>query len=196
MVIYLDTETTGLRPGNICQLSYLMQSGDKVCAKNFFFEVDFVEYGAFCVHGFSVERLRELSKGKRFCDCISEIEKDFEKATYIVCHNTAFDFSFLRKEFEDCNRFFNSEKGFCTMKNSVGFCKLQRSNHIGYKYPKLSELLSKLNVSEKEVLTKTEQLFKEKCGFHDARYDTTAVYMAVNRCGVEPESFIKIKTCL
>ena len=36
MIIYFDTETTGLYPGQICQLSYVMQDEGKVVAKNFF----------------------------------------------------------------------------------------------------------------------------------------------------------------
>ena len=78
MIIYLDTETTGLRPGQICQLSYVIQDGQQVRGKNFFYTVDAVEYGAFMVHGFSVEKLKSLSKGKRFSDSILEVKEDFE----------------------------------------------------------------------------------------------------------------------
>ena len=64
MIIYLDTETTGLCPGNICQLSYVLQTEKEVKAKNFYFAVDNVEYGAYSVHGLSPEILYKLSNGR------------------------------------------------------------------------------------------------------------------------------------
>ena len=73
MILYLDTETTGLYPGEICQLSYIMQDKDGATAKNFFFAVKDVEYGAYLVHGFSVQILKELSGGKTFSDHADEI---------------------------------------------------------------------------------------------------------------------------
>ena len=193
MILYFDTETTGLRPGNICQLSYILQRGSAIKPKNFFFTVDFVEMGALAVHGFSVPLLKRLSQGKRFKDFIDEIEEDFNLADVIVAHNTAFDFSFMRKEFENANRFFNSEKGFCTMKNSLSFCKLSRTNHKGYKYPKLSELCSKLGISDSDIQRFAEEAFEVECGFHDARFDTAALFLAFNKGVTCIESFAKIK---
>ena len=48
------------------QLSYIMQTKEEVSAKNFFFSVDYVEPSALAVHGFSVQKLKELSLGKEF----------------------------------------------------------------------------------------------------------------------------------
>ena len=42
MTIYFDTETTGLIPGRIIQLSYIIDNDGEVSAKNFFFAVDYV----------------------------------------------------------------------------------------------------------------------------------------------------------
>ena len=193
MVLYFDTETTGLRPGNICQLSYILQRGSAIKPKNFFFTVDFVEYSAFAVHGFSVPLLRQLSGGKRFTDLADEIEEDFSLADLIVSHNTSFDFSFMRKEFENSNKFFNSEKGFCTMKNSITYCKLSRSNHRGYKYPKLIELCSFLGIEDREISRFAEQTFDAECGFHDARFDTSALFLVANKGIGKIENFNKIK---
>ena len=193
MIIFLDTETTGLYPGNICQLSYILQDGDKVSAKNLFFAVDFVEFGAFMVHGFSVERLQVLSNGKRFCDYAKEIYLDFSSADLIITHNTSFDFMFLRKEFERLGMDFEPKNSFCSMKNMTAVCKLQRSSGRGYKYPKLSELCAFFDISDDEILAESKKIFGEKTGYHDARFDTTAVYLAVNKglkvglidCGVK-----------
>ena len=181
MILYFDTETSGLRPGQICQLSYVMQEGLDATAKNFFFTVDFVEYGAFCVHGFSVEKLKTLSCGKRFADCFNEIEEDFSKADVIVGHNVNFDISFMRAEYQTLGKVFYIKNEFCTMKKTTSVCKLQRCNHVGYKYPKLNELCAHLSISDGDILRATKALFGAQVGFHDARFDTTAVFLAVNR---------------
>ncbi len=186
MVIFFDTETTGLCPGNICELSYIMQDGDNIKGKNFFFAVDYVEYGALCVHGFSVEKLEQLSGGKDFSCFIDEIEKDFSAADLIVSHNTAFDIMFMRKEFERSERDFTYKDSFCSMKKMTPICKIPRANGVGYKYPKLSELCSFFSVTEADVKKTCIKIFGADCGFHDARYDTAALFLSVNR-GVESE---------
>ena len=178
MILYFDTETSGLHPGQICQLSYIMQSGDKTTAKNFFFAVDYVEYGAFSVHGFSVDKLKRLSGGKRFIDCFKEIEQDFLSADLVVSHNTAFDFSFMRAEYERVMAVFKYKNSFCTMKKTTPICKFTRSCGVAYKYPKLSELCSFLMITDNEIFEKCKALFGANVGYHDARFDTTAVYLA------------------
>ena len=180
MIVYLDTETTSLYPGQICQLSYVMQGGGRVQAKNFFFTVDSMDYGAQKVHGFSMEKLKVLSNGKRFFDHADEIEKDLRQADVLVSHNTAFDFMFLRAEFERVGRIFVVKDEFCSMKKSTPVCKLLRSKGEGYKYPKLSELTAYFDIKDWEVRRQSEKLFGYESGYHDARFDTTAVYLAVN----------------
>ena len=181
MIIYLDTETSGLNPGQICQLSYILQDGTKVKAKNFFFDVDYVEFGAYMVHGFSVEKLRVLSCGLGFNNHFQEIEKDFNSADVICAHNTSFDFKFLSKEFERCGSMFLPKEQFCTMKNSITACKLPRTNSRGYKYPKLAELCSFLGVSDSQISQTTTKLFGSQAGYHDARFDTTALFISTNK---------------
>ena len=181
MIIYFDTETSGLHPGQICQLSYVMQDKTKSIAKNFFFSVDYVEYGAYLVHGFSVENLKSLSNGKRFSDCFDEIRKDFESADVLVSHNTAFDFSFMRAEYDRLGKVFYFKNEYCTMKKATPFCKLSRKSGAGYKYPKLNELCSILSVSDNEIEQTTKRLFDFSSGYHDARFDTVAVFLAVNK---------------
>lgn len=182
MLLFFDTETTGLYPGQICQLSYVMQSANGVKAKNFFFTVDDMEYGAFQVHGFSAEKLFELSHGARFSDRVKEIEKDFLSASVIISHNADFDCSFMRAEFERLNRVFIVNDSFCSMKNSVAMCKLKRKHGEGYKYPKLSELCAFLNLTDEKIKKASIDLFGADASFHDARFDTAAVYLAVNKC--------------
>ncbi|MBQ9734445.1 MAG: 3'-5' exonuclease [Clostridia bacterium] len=190
MILYFDTETSGLRPGQICQLSYLLQTQNEVTAKNFFFTVDSVEYGAYMVHGFSVDKLRKLSGGKRFADHIDEIEKDFLSSDMLVSHNTAFDFSFMRTEFERLNRQFIINGEFCTMKKSTPVCKLMRSSCANYKYPKLAELCDYFGITVDSIKDASNELFGAHAGYHDARFDTVAVYLSANT-GMKSEKIFK-----
>ena len=182
MIIYFDTETTGLYPGQICQLSYIMQTKEKTCAKNFFFKVDFVEPSAQAVHGFSVQKLQDLSLGKDFSCFFNEISADFEKADLICAHNTNFDFSFMRKEYERLNQTFYVKNEFCSMKKSTPVCKLLRKSGAGYKYPKLGELCDFVGISNEQISHQTSTFYGGATSFHDARFDTSALYLAVNRC--------------
>lgn len=181
MIIYLDTETTGLHPGNICQLSYIIQEDEVLRAKNMFFKVDGMEYGAFKVHGFSLERLNELSCGKRFADRIDEVNTDFQSADMVVAHNTSFDFMFLSKEFENCGKFFSVKDSFCSMKKMTPICKIPRNSNTGYKYPKLSELCGFFSVTDDDILRESKSVFGEETNYHDARFDCTAVYLAMTK---------------
>lgn len=196
MIIYLDTETSGLFPGQICQLSYIMQSKNQVLAKNFFFNVNYVEYGAFKVHGFSVEKLKALSNGLDFSYHVNEIAQDFNSAELIVAHNISFDLAFLRKEFERANKTLFVKRELCSMKKTVGLCKLPKSNGTGYKYPKLSQLCDCLQLSEDNVKGETEKLFNTSAAFHDARFDTVAVFLAVNELMKNNEQFNLLKDYL
>ena len=179
MILYFDTETTGLYPGSICQLSYVMQTKNGVSAKNKFFTVAHVDYGAYMVHGFSVEKLLKLSGGKRFSDAFDEINEDFIRADAVVAHNCAFDFSFMRAEYERLGKIFAVKKEFCSMKTSVSVCKLAKTRGAGYKYPKLYELCEHFGITENDVRECAGDLFgKTTVGFHDARFDTAALYLA------------------
>ena len=195
MILYFDTETSGLYPGQICQLSYIMQTKEGFSSKNFFFTVDYVETGALAVHGFSVQKLKSLSNGKKFADFFDEIKKDFENADVIVSHNTSFDFSFMRKEFERLNQVFYIKNEFCSMKKSTPICKFLRKSGVGYKYPKLQELCEFLSISNDDILAFASNSFNSESGFHDARFDTSAVFLAVNKM-IEKGNFKELEEFL
>ena len=196
MIICFDTETTSLNPGQICQLSYTMQSGGNIRARNLFFSVDSMDYSAFMVHGFSMEKLKRLSNGKRFEDYIDIIESDFNSADLIVSHNTSFDFMFMRAEFERLGRTFYTNKEFCTMKNFTPICKLPKKRGDGYKYPKLSELCQFLNISDEQIKISSNKVFGATADYHDARFDTTAVLLSLNLAINKFEEFKCLKDFL
>ena len=182
MIIYFDTETTGLFPGNIIQLSYIKESKNEVVGKNFYFSVDYIEPSAQAVHGISVEQLKILSKGKTFSEYAEEIAKDFYESSLVVAHNFSFDLSFMLAEFHGLNAMFKYKESFDTMKYFTPVLKLPRKNGKGYKYPKLTELVEFANVDSSSVLSAVENCFgKGSFGFHNACFDVSAMYLAVKK---------------
>ena len=196
MIIYFDTETTGLRPGQICQLSYILRDSFGFKTKNFFFSVDSVEYSAYLVHGFSVNKLKALSGGKTFADFAEEIAKDFSLADVIIAHNVDFDLSFLRAEFAKTNVSFTYKNAFCSMKTAVPVCKIMRSSGKGYKYPKLIEFATFCGITEGEALEKEKEWFGSVSHTHDARLDTALLALCVENVMVTSEEFKGLLRCI
>ncbi len=176
MILFFDTETTGLMPGRIIQLTYIMVDESETQAKNFFFEVEYIEPSASAVNGFTVEKLAKLSQGNTFSCDIDEIYDDFRNADLIVAHNVGFDLKFLMAEFDYQDRRFRYNEEFDTMKFFTPIMKLTRSNHQGFKYPKLAELCEFLDIYPYDITRKVMEMFGEEDVFaHDARYDTVAL---------------------
>ncbi len=181
-MIILDTETTDYRPGQIAQLSYILADGDAITgAGNYWFAVEYMSPGAEQVHGLSEELLWRLSGGLTFEDQVSRFHGDFE-GRMVVAHNTPFDMGFLAAEFSRCGRVFEPRSTFCTMRMSTSACRLPRPSG-GYKWPKLEEAVRCLDIPPEEVSALADTLFggEEGAGFHDARYDTAAVYLIYRR---------------
>lgn len=183
-LLFLDTETTDKSPGQICQLTYIIYDTDlpkenRVSAKNFFFSVDFVSDTAYNVHGFDVNTLKSLSGNLTFKDLYKLFKKDLTENDFILGHNINFDISFLRREFDRINVEFKPKNLFCSMNYFKNILKLKSS--IGtIKSPKLSELLEHLKITEENILNYTNKLFNsDETYFHDARFDTTALYLAI-----------------
>lgn len=175
--IIFDTETTGLNPGNICQLSYVIIDDDNIIAKNYFFKVNFIEPGAQRVHGFSVTKLIELSENRNFTEQHEIIYNDFNDVDVLVAHNFSFDIRFITKEFTSCDKKMNYGKSFCTMRSFTHLCQLKKWGG-GMKYPNLGEMMTAFNVSQELVKQKVTELYgNDKTGFHDARYDAVATYL-------------------
>ncbi len=193
-MIIFDTETTGLdtSKNNICQLSYIKVADfnkrkpvEIRSAKNFFFTVDYVEEGAEAVHGFSVDKLRELSGCKRFEDYASEIYEDFKDEDCLCGHNVSFDINFLIKELDEAGynagEFLYKER-FCTMEEYTDILQLDYNEFYGsYKWPRLSEVVDFLSIDKNDLESKTKEVFDldENVDFHDARLDvitTLAIY--------------------
>ncbi|WMJ81804.1 3'-5' exonuclease [Clostridium sp. MB40-C1] len=179
--IFIDTETTGIEPGEIVQLTYCicdtnLQGEEKVCfSKNFFFDVDYIEPSAQRVHGFSVEKLKILSNGKTFKDVASEVSEDLKDGVFIA-HNVNFDKKFVVAEFNKLNNIdWNPKDFFCTMEYFKPIVKAKtKTGRI--KNPRLEETIDFLKINKKTVLKGAKRLFNcDDVNFHDARYDVAAL---------------------
>ena len=186
--IVFDTETTGFKPGNICQLAYLMADDGRVSGKNLYFQVDYVEPGAQNVHGLSVEKLNELSGGKGFGNFAEEIMDDFASAQIWIAHNYSFDASFMSAEFRRCKMAFAAPKHFCTMQKYTPVMKLpSRRSWSGpgqYKYPTLRELIAFMGITDAEIANLADTSFKTEgsgISYHDARFDCAATYLCYQK---------------
>lgn len=186
MKVVFDTETTGLNPceNEIAQLSYIMvdDNYEIKTAKNFYFSVDYVEPGASHVNGLTKKVLDELSEGKKFEDFAEEIYCDFLSSETLIAHNIEFDLSFIREEFKRLNydiyKLNENKKYCCTMHEYTDILKINHKYH-GYKYPRLDEVMWKLNVSREHISNMANDIFEiEDIGYHDARFDIVATLIA------------------
>ena len=111
---------------------------------------------------------------------MEEIYDDFFAADLIVAHNAPFDIGFMINEFYRRERRFRYKEEFDTMRYFTPIMKLPRRNGAGYKFPKLTELGEFLDIYPYDVTKKTMELFDSGVSAHDARYDTTALYLCFN----------------
>lgn len=181
-LLFFDTETTSIKPGSICQLSYITVDASVkpqvTTGRNFFFTVEEMDPSAEEVHGFSLEKLYELSEGQYFEDLVMDFIDDFKEADFIIGHNVNFDVRFLKHELDILGDEFTPKNTFCTMAYYKDICKIQKSNG-DIKNPKLSEVIEWLNISEKQIADTADRLFEGSGNYHDARFDTAATYLTV-----------------
>jgi DNA polymerase-3 subunit epsilon len=172
--IFLDTETSGFKPGQIAQLTYTITIDDivQLPAKNFFLACDYIDPGAEKIHGFSVERLKILSGGKCFKDIAEEVAMDLQGGIFIA-HNVQFDINFVKTEIERAGYPFDILDKFCTMEYFTDIIKL-KGKYGKHKWPKLEETMQFLGI-ESDSKNFKDGLHKlyggGEIGFHDARFD-------------------------
>jgi len=183
--LFIDTETSGFKPGSIAQLTYVITIDDKVeAAKNFFLSCNYIDPGAEKIHGFSVEKLKVLSGGKSFKDIAEEVAMDLKDGIFIA-HNVKFDIDFVKTEIERAGYPFDIGGQFCTMKYFENIIKL-KGKYGKYKWPKLEETMQFLEIDteSKGFNDGLQRLYgDEGISFHDARFDVagliTVYYKAI-----------------
>lgn len=183
-LIFFDTETTDIKPerGSICQLSYIVvdtsTKPNSIQGKNFFFTVESMSPSAEKIHGFSLEKLYELSNGEYFEDKLNEFLNDFLEADILIGHNVSFDIKFLCHELEGIGEDYTPKNKFCTMNYYKNICKIKKANGE-IKNPKLVEVVQFFSISDDLIAKKAEMFFDGSGNYHDARFDVTATYLIV-----------------
>ena len=181
-LLIFDTETTSIKPGHICQLSYITIDAStkpqQTIGKNFFFTVDEMDPAAEAVHGFSLEKLYDLSNGQYIEDLIEEFINDFSEADFVIGLNVNFDVRFLKLELEAMGIDYEPKNMFCTMQYYRDICKILRPSG-DYKNPKLEEVINFLGITKDQISSKADELFQGSGDYHDARFDTAATYLLI-----------------
>lgn len=180
--IFLDTETTSLCPGQIGQLSMIIEEENgEVSTKNYFFKIDYISPSAEEICGRGIEFYEKASGGKVFADYKDEIYNTLADST-LIAHNIKFDVNFISTEFWRQNILFKPSNEFDTMEYFKEICKIPGKGKYKYKNPKLEELVEYFNINKEAIRKYSEQLFgnddNTNDGFHDARYDTTSMFIA------------------
>jgi DNA polymerase III epsilon subunit-like protein len=157
-VLVFDTETSGLPTErnasiykttvwpHIVQLSYIVY--DTETDKLVGLEDDYINIPdtvimdpeSVKIHNITSDQLRN---GITIVEALEKFNAHSDKADLLVAHNVSFDKRMLMVEGIRNKIKMNITDTFCTMKNSINLCKLERSWPNGdtyFKYPKLSEL--------------------------------------------------------
>jgi DNA polymerase III epsilon subunit-like protein len=158
-LLIIDTETTGLPKYKnssiyktdewpyIIQLSWILwdiENNNFINHENDYIKINnniIIEDGSFKTHGISRNYLNKY--GIRLTESLNKLEKAMKECNLIVGHNISFDKRIIIVECIRRNIKFNWKNVFCTMKNSVELCQIEKknsNNEIYYKYPTLNEL--------------------------------------------------------
>lgn len=176
--VYTDAETTGFEPGQITQLSYIVEENNQVIKRvNQYLKVSYIAPDAARVTGLTIDRLDRLSDGRVFADRAQEFYDDIN-GSILIGHNIAFDAKFLSAELFRCGESYVADKRFCTMNFLTPMMQLPRKRGNGFKLPKLEEAMAFLEIKTSD----TERFAKAIFGnfplqAHDSRFDTMAVYL-------------------
>lgn len=171
-IICFDTETTGLIPRPkpmifakdkwpfIIQLSYIVIDTN---SKDYIFENDYIkldDYSVLTEESYNIHKIDKNfleEKGKKLYDVLIKFNSYLKECEVVLAHNLEFDKDMIIIE---CYRnkvfhYFNNNsikiQEYCTMKEGVNICKIEKTNSRGeiyYKWPKLKELYTNLFTDE------------------------------------------------
>lgn len=176
-LVYLDTETSGFQPGQISQISYLVEEkGQMIKRVNQYFNIDYISPDASKATGLTKERLSILSEGRVFKDRAEEFYNDLN-GSILVAQNVSFDEKFISTELYRCGISYIPEYKFCTMKYFTDIMQLPRRGG-GYKYPSLQEIMAYLDIRTSDVERFAQGVYGNfPLQAHDSRFDAMGVYL-------------------
>ena len=141
MILFFDTETTGLIEPRLVQLGMILTTDDLEVVSECCITVvpaKPIEEGATKAHGKTNAYC--LLHGIKLAPALGLFEAHNEKVELIVGHNLKYDLGVMNNE----GAFTKPAKFFCTMEATTPICKLPHKNgnwnkRSGYKWPKLEE---------------------------------------------------------
>ena len=167
-IICFDTETTGLIPRPkpmifakdkwpyILQLSYIVYDTD---SKNYIFENDYIkleDYSVITEESYNIHKIDKIflqQNGKNINEVLIKFNTYLKDSQIVLGHNLQFDKDMIiiecyrNKVFHYFNNNMLKIKEYCTMKQGINICKIEKTNSAGeiyYKWPKLKELYLEL----------------------------------------------------
>jgi len=162
-ILIFDTETTGLPIGrnpsiydtqkwpHILQLSYIVydsETNDIITVEDDYIRIHddvVIEPGSQKIHNISKELL--IERGIPIQDALYKFNTFTTQSDLLVGHNVSFDKRMVIVEGIRNKIKMNVDDTYCTMRNSVELCKIEREWPDGnkyFKYPTLSELYEEL----------------------------------------------------
>lgn len=179
--VFFDTETSSLKPGQIGQLSMIIEDDDfSITAKNYFFKIEELDEGAAKACNRTIDFYTEASNGKLFSDYADEIV-DIMNGSLLIAHNIKFDMKFINAELKRLGKVVKPAELFDTMEHFKPIVNLYNS-YGRLKSPKLEELVNHLNIYKDKVKAYSNKLFGDannnEITYHDSRFDTTAMFVA------------------
>jgi DNA polymerase III epsilon subunit-like protein len=174
LYLFVDTETTGLIDNNetdpakiprLVSISWIICNSKKreLENKTYIIKPDsfVIPADSTAIHGITTEYA--LENGVNLLPVLQELKKFISTVNYVIGHNILYDLTIIKGEFHRNSIKFSVKKlnKYCTMLNSIQYCKLPSLYNNSYKYPKLAELYNILYQTELE-------------NQHDALADVTA----------------------
>lgn len=179
---YVDLETTAINPGQIGQISYIVEEhGELVKAINHFFTVKFVDAEVTRKMGIDAEYYSRMSGGQVFAQRSASILEDINNAQ-LIAHHVNFEFKFLTTEFMRLNMSYKPSVQTCTMEYFRDVIQIPAKNkrYGPYKNPKLSEVLDYFRIDMDKLTQYSSMLFGDnRQQLHDSRVDVVGMYVAV-----------------
>ena len=162
-VLVFDTETTGLPKGknpsiyktelwpHIIQLSYIVYCSEEnnlLTVEDDYIKISddvIIEEASQAIHQISRDKLNK--DGISIDEALNKFNNWAEKCDLLVGHNVSFDKRMVMVEGIRNNIRMNINDTYCTMKQSIELCRIERQFPDGtkyFKYPSLSELYKHL----------------------------------------------------
>jgi len=160
-VLVFDTETTGLPAKNnpsiyqthlwphILQISYILYDTEKnkvITSEDYLIKIPSnVNISAESTNIHGITRQQVDCRGYAMSDALNTFQVCLDNCDFVIAHNIQFDKNILMVEAirHKMKLNFDKPQEYCTMKNGVNICKLEKINTFGdkyFKYPTLSEL--------------------------------------------------------